>query len=237
MGGGQAAPGKRCQPEQRQRREGGSARRIQLRCPSALSPRRLGTCCGVMEEHGYPSYSARSPAWEELVGTCVPCRCKGVSYPFSCLYCSAGGSGYHPHLCAPAPSFPSFDPAPRQSPTGGVRPLPAGSEERELFAPAVSGHLLTSSSLWETGFIALSEFHCPGGKPGISTESLAFNFAEGGGLDVGTVKLLLLAQQKQRVQAALGGSFQKETHAHFPPFFFWSWAGNYSHRGGKAGRG
>lgn len=36
-------------------------------------------------------------------------------------------------------------------------------------------------------FIARSEFHCPGGKPGISTESLAFNFAEGGGLDVDTV--------------------------------------------------
>ncbi|XP_068038343.1 diacylglycerol kinase eta isoform X2 [Anomalospiza imberbis] len=66
VGGGRAAPGKRCQQEQRQRREGGSARRTQLRCPSALSPRRLGTCCGVMEEHGYPSYSARSPAWEEL---------------------------------------------------------------------------------------------------------------------------------------------------------------------------
>lgn len=149
MGGGRAAPGKRCQPEQRQRREGGAARRTQLCCPSALSPRRLGTCCGVMEEHGYPSYSARSPAWEELVGTCVPCT--GVSYPFSCLYFSAGGSGYHPHLCPPAPLFPSSDPAPRQSPAAGARPLPAGSGGWEPFAPAVSGHLLTRSSLWETG--------------------------------------------------------------------------------------
>lgn len=120
-----------------------------------------------------------------------------------------------------SPPFPSFDPPPRQSPAAGAGPLPAGSGGWEPFAPAVSGHLLTSSSLWETGFIALSEFHCPGGKPGISTESLAFNFAEGGGLDVGTVKLLLLSTAKATCPSSVGRQFP-ERDTHFPPFFFCS---------------
>lgn len=215
VGGGRAAPGKRCQPEQRQRREGGAARRSQLRCPSALSPRRLGTCCGVMEEHGFPTYSARSPAWEELVGTCVPCRCTGVSYPFSCLYCSAGGSGYLSSLSVPS-SHPLPFCRPRSTPEPGGRrssPPPGGRGGVGAFRPRrVWPFAEELVPLGDGEFIALSEFHCPGGKPGISTESLAFNFAEGGGLDVDTVKRFLLAQQKQHVQAALGGSFQKETH-------------------------
>lgn len=111
------------------------------------------------------------------------------------------------------PPFPSSDPAPHQSPAAGARPLPAGSGGVGAFRPRrVWPFADELVPLGDGEFIALSEFHCPGGELGISTENLAFNFVEGGGLDVDTVKLLLIAQQKRRVQAALGGSFQKETH-------------------------
>lgn len=42
----------------------------------------------AMEEHGEPSYSGRSPAWEELVGTCVPRRARAFP-PFLPAPCCA----------------------------------------------------------------------------------------------------------------------------------------------------
>lgn len=111
-----------------------------------------------------------------------------------------------------SPPFPSSEPAPRQSPAAGARPLPAGSGGVGAFRPRrVWPFADELVPLGDGEFIALSEFHCPGGKPGISTESLAFNFAEGGGLDVDTVKLLL-AQQKQRWEAAF-----RQRRTLFPP--------------------
>lgn len=70
-----------------------------------------------------------------------------------------------------------------------------------------------SSSLWETrSSLPFLSFTARVESLGLALrESPAFNFAEGVGLDVDIVKLLLLAQQKQRVQAALGGRFQGHT--------------------------
>lgn len=118
-----------------------------------------------------------------------------------------------------SPHFPSSDPAPRQSPAAGARPLPAGSRGWEPFAPAVSGHLLTSSSLRETwSSLPFLSFTARVESLGLAPrESPAFNFAEGGGLDVDTVKLLLLAQSN--VSKRVGRQFP-ETHT-FPPFFLW----------------
>lgn len=66
--GRKSGVGKRYAPERRREggREGGGG-------GTRSAPWAEGR---AMEEHGEPSYSGRSPAWEELVGTCVPRRAR-----------------------------------------------------------------------------------------------------------------------------------------------------------------
>lgn len=119
-------------------------------------------------------------------------------------------SGCHPYrcVCPPSPSFPSSQPGRRPS------SFPRGERGEswggvwggcELFAPAVSGHLLLGSvPLGGRGVrCPFLSFAARVESRGLAPRALPPTLPGGGSwgvLGVDTIKRLLLAQQKQRVQ-------------------------------------